>query len=271
MDSGVRAGVGQHRGGDSGHIAARHHAHPAVSRRPADVAVRPDQVLHEVEIEAVPQEREVDSGPLDVLLGREVIADQREGGVGCRTDERRVDDVPDPGRRGRVHERPMLIQTVRALRRRHHQQHLGPGQRRLRSRPVREAERQHHPALDLRRPTRVTHQQPLRNPPLGQSPGHRPADESGSSSDGDARQLAHDTPNSRAPKSFPPAQRPAWPARVSSPCCMGNWQLTQEASYADCRFLVYGGVGFPCNMGNQPSRRRRFSLTASGRRGRSSR
>ena len=64
-----------------------------------------------------------------MLLGGVMVAREGEGRVRRRSEERRVDRVLHPGRRGRVDEGAVLRQAVRALGRRHHEQHVDAGQR----------------------------------------------------------------------------------------------------------------------------------------------
>jgi hypothetical protein len=73
----------------------------------------------DVGVRVVAQERERQPARPDVLLGRPVVAAEREHRVRRRPDERRVDDVP--GARGdrRVDEGPMMIDSVRRFGRRH--------------------------------------------------------------------------------------------------------------------------------------------------------
>jgi hypothetical protein len=82
----------------------------------------------EVQVEVVPQEREVHPGIPDALFGGVVVAAQREGGVrGCPV-EGRVHNVLHARVGCGVHEGVMLLQPVLRLGRRHHEQHLDPFQ-----------------------------------------------------------------------------------------------------------------------------------------------
>ena len=100
--------------------------------RPAGAAIRAPPVLdpreegHEVGVHRVPQEGRPHPALPDPLLGREVLADEGEDGVGGGVQERRVDDPLHPRRHRRVDGSEVLLQPVLVLGRRHQVDGVGP-------------------------------------------------------------------------------------------------------------------------------------------------
>jgi hypothetical protein len=77
--------AGQDRGRDVCDVVARDQRRAPVARRPGDRAVGPDHPRDEVEVHVHARERERHSRGADVLLGRPVVARERErrGGRGA--------------------------------------------------------------------------------------------------------------------------------------------------------------------------------------------
>ncbi len=185
---GVGVRVQEHRGCDAGDVGARDDRAPPAAGRATDDAVCADELLHEVDVEGVAQERPRHAGGPQVLLGRVVVAGQGERRVRRCRGERGVDDVPHAGGGRRVDEGGVFGGAGGALVRGDHEQHLDTLQRRLGQILVGVVD-----AGDLgdRRELRqsrtgwVAHEQPLRATGGVQVCGDEAADVAGGAGDGD--------------------------------------------------------------------------------------
>src|SRR4051812_6685977 len=107
----VRAGGQDGRHG-VGYVIAQYRREAAVVGWAADYAVRADHVRDEVHVEVHAREDPGQSGPADVILGREVLAAERERRVAA-ADEREVDDTVHAGVHRGIDGREVLLEPVR--------------------------------------------------------------------------------------------------------------------------------------------------------------
>ena len=114
----VRAIAGEDRNGNLSNVGLRHHRHPPVARWSANVPIGAEEVRREIGIDVVAQDRMGNADRAQMLLGRPVVAGQREG---CRCGGAEEGHVHDPlyaSRDGRVNKGEVLLDAVRQSRQR---------------------------------------------------------------------------------------------------------------------------------------------------------